>query len=98
MCFIDPTTSAMPLVGTNHLQENDDKFLAGQPPRIGCQDDHLLPELPLLPSIGEDVLESRMTSIQEREDDEDITPSHTIQGEEDHCGHPTRLHHGGGPV
>ena len=40
-----------------------------------------------------------MTSIQEREDDEDITPPHTIQGEEEvQHGRPIHLSHGGGLV
>jgi hypothetical protein len=89
ICSIDPTPSAMPLVGTNLLQENDDEFPAGRPlgppplQRIGRQDERLLPEPPLLPSIGgDDLLQSRTTSIQEREDDENITPSCTHQGEE----------------
>jgi hypothetical protein len=84
ICSTDPTPSAMPLVGTNILQENEDEFPAGRPlgplplQRIGRQDERLLPEPPLLPSIrGDDLLQSRMTLIQEREDDENITPSCT---------------------
>jgi hypothetical protein len=52
ICSIDPIPSAMPLVGTNLLQENEDKFSVWRPPwkpslkRIGCQDEHL-PKLPL---------------------------------------------------
>jgi hypothetical protein len=75
ICSIDPTPSAMPLIGTNLLQENEDEFPAGRPlgppplQRIGHQDERLLPEPQLLPSIGgDDLLQSRMTSIQERED------------------------------
>jgi hypothetical protein len=62
ICSIDPTPSAMPLVGTNLLQENEDEFPVGRPlgppplQRIGHQDEHLLPEPPLLPSIGGDDL------------------------------------------
>jgi len=54
----------------------------------------------LLPSIGEeDRLKSRTTSIQEREDDEDITPPRTRQAKEEvQHGCSTRLPHGGGPV
>ena len=96
----------MPLVGTNLLQEKEDEFLAGRPPwqpplrRIGCQDECLLLEPSLLSSNGgDDLLQSRMTSIQEREDDEDITPSHTSQGEEEvQYGRPIHLSYGGGPV
>jgi hypothetical protein len=68
--------------------------------RIGRQDERLLPEPPLLPSIGgDDLLQSRTTSIQEREDDENITPSCTRQGEEEvQHGRPIHLSHGGGPV
>ena len=68
-----------------------DEFLARRPPwqpplqGIGCQDERLLPEPSLLSfNGGDDLLQSRMTSIQEREDDEDITSSsHTSQGEEE---------------
>jgi hypothetical protein len=106
ICSIDPTPSAMPLVGTNLLQKNEDEFLAGRPlgppplQRIGRQDERLLPEPPLLPSIGgDDLLQSRTTSIQEREDDENNTPSCTHQGEEEvQHGRPIHLPHGGGLV
>ena len=49
---------------------------------------------------GDDLLQSRMTSIQEREDDEDITTSsHISQGEEEvQHGRPIHLFHGEGPV
>ena len=95
----------MPLVGTNLLQE-EDEFPAGRPPcqpplrRIGRQDERLLPEPSLLSSNGgDDLPQLRTTSIQEREDDEDITPSHTSQGEEEvQHGCPIHLSHGGGPV
>ena len=80
----------MPLVGTNLLQEKEDEFPVGRPPwqpplrRIGHQDERLLLEPSLLSSNGgDDLLQSRTTSIQEREDDEDITLSHTSQGEEE---------------
>ena len=84
---LGPASSAMSLIGTNLLQE-EDEFLAGKPPwqpplrRIGRQDERLLLEPSLLSSNrGDDLLQSRMTSIQEREDDEDITSSsHTSQG------------------
>ena len=97
----------MPLVGTNLLQEKEDEFPAGKPPwqpplrRMGCQDEHLLPEPSLLSSNGgDDLLQSRTTLIQEREDDEDITTSsHTSQGEEEvQHGRPIHLLKGGGPV
>ena len=96
----------MPFVGTNLLQEKEDKFLVGRPPwqpplrRIGHQDERLLPEPSLLSSNrGDDLLQSRMTSIQEREDDEDITPSHISQEEEEvQHGCPIHLSHGEGPV
>ena len=68
---------------------------------MGRQDECLLPEPSLLSSIGgDDLLQSRMTSIQEIEDDEDITTSsHTSQGEEEvQHGRPIHLFHGGGPV
>ena len=91
ICPLGPTPSAMPLVGTNLLQEKEDEFPIGKPPwqpplrRMGRQDERLLLEPSLLSSNGEDdLLLSRMTSIQEREDDEDITTSsHTSQGEEE---------------
>ena len=52
--------------------------------RIGRQDERLLSEPSLLSSNGgDDLLQSRISSIQEREDEEDITPSHTSQGEEE---------------
>ena len=66
-----------------------------------CQDEHLLLEPSLLSSNGEDdLLQSRTTSIQEREDDEDITSSsHTSQGEEEvQHGRPIHLSYGEGPV
>ena len=79
ICPLGPASSAMPLVGTNLLQEKEDEFLARRPPwqpplrRIGCQDERLLSEPSLLSSNGgDDLLQSRTTSIQEREDDEDI--------------------------
>jgi hypothetical protein len=81
ICPLGPASSAMPLVGTNLLQE-EDEFPAGKPPRqpplrrIGRQDERLLLEPSLLSSNGgDDLLQSRTTSIQEREDDEDITSS-----------------------
>ena len=87
---LGPTSSAMSLVGTNLLQEKEDEFSKGkplwQPPlrRMGRQDERLLPEPSLLSSNGgDDLLQSRISSIQEREDEEDITPSHTSQGEEE---------------
>ena len=54
----------------------------------------------LLSNGGDDLLQSRMASIQEREDDEDITTSsHISQGEEEvQHGRPIHLFHGGGPV
>ena len=68
---------------------------------MGRQDERLLLEPSLLSSNGgDDLLQSRMTSIQEREDDEDITSSsHTSQGEEEvQHGRPIHLSHGGGLV
>ena len=69
-------SSAMPLVGTNLLQE-EDEFPAEKPPwqpplrRIERQDERLLPEPSLLSSNGgDDLLQSKTTSIQEWEDDE----------------------------
>ena len=32
ICPLDPTPSAMPLVGTNLLQEKEDEFPTGKPP------------------------------------------------------------------
>ena len=65
----------MPLVGANLLQEKEDEFPAGRPPwqtplrRIGRQDERLFPEPSLLSSNGgDDLLQSRTTSIQERVD------------------------------
>ena len=104
ICPLGSTPSAMPLVGTNLLQEKEDEFPAGKPPwqpplrRIGCKDERLLPEPSLLSSNGgDDLLQSRTTSIQEREDDEGITTSsHTSQGEEEvQHGRPIHLSHGG---
>ena len=107
ICPLGPTPSAMPLVGTNLLQEKEDEFPAGRPPwqpplrRIGHQDERLLPEPSLLSSNGgDDLFRLRTTSIQEREDDEDVTTSpHTRQGEEEvQHRRPIHLSHGGGPV
>ena len=86
-CPHDPTSSAMPLVGTNLLQKKEDEFPTGKPPwqpplrRMERQDERLLPKPSLLSSNGgDDLLQSRTTSIQQREDDEDIsTSSHTSQ-------------------
>jgi hypothetical protein len=102
-----PASSAMPLVGTNLLQEKEDEFPIRKPPwqphlrRMGRQDERLLLDPSLLSSNGGDNLfQSRTTSIQEREDDEDITTSsHTSQGEEEvQHGRPIHLFHGGSPV
>ena len=68
---------------------------------MGRQDERLLSEPSLLSSNGgDDLLQSRTTSIQEREDDEGITTSSpTSQGEEEvQHGRPIHLFHGGGPV
>ena len=61
ICPLGPASSAMPLVSTNLLQE-EDEFLAGKPPwqpplrRIGRQDERLLLEPSLLSSNGGDDL------------------------------------------
>ena len=68
---------------------------------MGRQDEHVLSEPSLLLSNrGDDLLQSRTTSIQETEDDEDITTSlHTSQGEEEvQHGRSIHLFHGGSPV
>jgi hypothetical protein len=105
ICPLSPAPSALPFVGTNLLQE-EDEFPAGRPlwqpslRRIGRQDERLLLEPSLLSTaVGDDLLQSRTTSIQEREDDEDITPSPTSQGVEgDQHECPSHLSRGGGPV
>ena len=67
---------------------------------LGAKMNCLLSEPSLLSSNGgDDLLQSRTTSIQERENDEDITTSsHTSQGEEVQHGRPIHRFHGGDPV
>jgi hypothetical protein len=84
---IDDTSIALPSAIANLLQGYMDVFSSKIPPGLP-------PELPpdfrvsstfnisdLKPYIGdEDEIESRMTPIQEEEDDEDITSIHTMNG------------------
>ena len=58
---------------------NDNAYKLELPPEFGVSPTFNISDLK--PYLGEeDELESRMTPIQEGEDDEDITPLHTMQG------------------
>jgi hypothetical protein len=58
---------------------NDNAYKLELPPEFGVSP--IFNILDLKPSLGEeDELESRTTPIQEGEDDEDISPLHTMQG------------------
>jgi translation initiation factor IF-1 len=58
---------------------NDNAYKLELPPEFGVSPTFNI--LDLKPYLGEkDELESRMTPIQEGEDDEDISPLHTMQG------------------